>query len=506
MISLFVFLVQGCILTSSPKSPLELAVGSSATLSILVLPNKASITWSIDNNIIQGAVTAKLVYTPACSDIGQHVIKVTESSKLGTYSHVWEVNVSGQNCSWGWNGKELVKTDISVNCAFPNIAVSNNGTAIAVWRQENDFRIWASHYTPGMGWSVAQKIVNVISDPPQIAMDSFGNAIVIVNALVVSTPPYSLCAVRYDNNTGWEAPVVINDGSGGSPLSNKIAMNNNGNAIVTFYQNSHIKAIHYTPDSGWGEQIIIDNINKYMPDNALDMNDNGEAIAAFSTYNPWYPWANTYDSIMGWGTAQMLEGSPQGSTFTCDVSINDNGDAFVIAFDYTGDNTVYAGRYLKGIGWENLQPIGYWGTVEGGCGSVIKMDNDGNVVAVWNSRSPENIWENTYINGAGWGTPHAISVRVDSSPEMASDAAGNAIAVWSRYEHVSPYVYHIWAWRYISGTGWSEPERLEQDSDLGATSPKISMNDKGEAFVVWRQKNGSVDNVYCNRYTYSIFP
>lgn len=111
--------------------------------------------------------------------------------------------------------------------------------------------------------------------------------------------------------------------------------------------------------------------------------------------------------------------------------------------------------------------------------------------------------EETYLLGTrnvsrSWGTATLID-HLDGvySPSVAIDAAGNAVAVWSKKDssgHLSVY-----AARMVCGV-WSPPQLLE-NSDYEISSPHVAINPSGVAVAVWGASSQAGNFVYANRMT-----
>ena len=155
-----------------------------------------------------------------------------------------------------------------------------------------------------------------------------------------------------------------------------------------------------------------------------------------------------------------------------------------------------------------------WGTAElaentGGTAKIpqIAMDGSGNAIAVWTQFDGTiwSIWANRYAAGLGWEAEAVIETdpRDADNPQVAVDGSGNAIAVWEQYDGT---VWNIWANRYSTATGWGAEEAIETGSG-GAFSPRIAIDGSGNAIAVWRQYDGTtVWNVWANRYTATGWP
>ncbi|RYF35685.1 MAG: hypothetical protein EOO25_22175, partial [Comamonadaceae bacterium] len=69
----------------------------------------------------------------------------------------------------------------------------------------------------------------------------------------------------------------------------------------------------------------------------------------------------------------------------------------------------------------------------------LAMDASGSAVAVWvqNGAGDASVWSNRYLPGSGWGTPAQVeNLPLDpAQPMVAMDAAGNALVAWHQWEN-----------------------------------------------------------------------
>ena len=122
--------------------------------------------------------------------------------------------------------------------------------------------------------------------------------------------------------------------------------------------------------------------------------------------------------------------------------------------------------------------------------STAITDLNGNSLATDYSR------KFTTVEGA-WGTDELIEDNsgATSRPQVAFDGNGNALAVWSQYNGT---VYNIFANRF-NGTNWGDAELIEDNS--GATNrPQVAFDGSGNAIAVWVQYNGTVNNIWSNHF------
>ena len=134
----------------------------------------------------------------------------------------------------------------------------------------------------------------------------------------------------------------------------------------------------------------------------------------------------------------------------------------------------------------------------------MAIDADGNVVAVWEQYDGTryNIWSNRYTTSTGlWGTAELIEANNTGNaydPQVAIDADGNAVAVWRQYDGTR---YNILSNRYTASTGlWGTAALIETDDAGGAYVPQVAIDADGNAVAVWRQSDGTRDNIWSNMY------
>jgi hypothetical protein len=135
----------------------------------------------------------------------------------------------------------------------------------------------------------------------------------------------------------------------------------------------------------------------------------------------------------------------------------------------------------------------------------IAMDASGNAVAVWsqNDTMRDNVWASRYVAGTGWDAPTKVENNDMSSalePAVALDGSGNALAVWRQASGETS----IWASRRAVGGAWSTPVLLETDDAGPALVPRIAADMGGNAIAVWQQHDGTHYNIRANRYVGGI--
>lgn len=205
-----------------------------------------------------------------------------------------------------------------------------------------------------------------------------------------------------------------------------------------------------------------------------------------------------------WANPQMVSGNAivMDPSAPPKITIDSGGNG--IAIWLTTTTEVWAGRYVPGAGWTSVQKIG-GGSNTPASYPRIAADASGNAMVVWSQvdGTRSNIWANRYDKTVNaWGTAQLIETNNTEdahSRGVGMDQYGNAIATWQQQVNGSNYT--IWTNRYSASTmTWGTPLRMDTSSAGDAFIPHVSVNQSGNAVVVWSQGNTGTE-VWSSRYT-----
>lgn len=135
----------------------------------------------------------------------------------------------------------------------------------------------------------------------------------------------------------------------------------------------------------------------------------------------------------------------------------------------------------------------------------IAMDSSGNAMAacIFSHLGAYYVYSIRYDVGVGWGDPQPVYVSPDGidsswgSPKIAMDDSGNAIVVWGMLKNSYLSIYSS---RYVAGVGWGYEDLLETDDSTHAYTPQVCVDSSGNAIVVWYQWDGVRYNIWANHY------
>jgi hypothetical protein len=255
-----------------------------------------------------------------------------------------------------------------------------------------------------------------------------------------------------------------------------------------------------TEDGTWGAQTQVSTTtttDSFAPRIAADATGGATVVwDQISGGGVFGLWASSKTATGSWTPPDPLGGTVNFNSY--DLSVDANGNAFVVWFEVAAPPLgVWATRHAAGGTWSAA------GTIEastpGGTLPVVATDANGNAIAIW-SRS-QRLWSNRYTNGSGWGTeePVITSNMVNINTRFAgSDAAGNAVLVWDSGLAGQTQVNQA---RYVAGTGWAPFAPLPTSGTGVPGAPEVVVDAAGDAIAVWDQNDGVRSNLWASRFT-----
>jgi hypothetical protein len=257
--------------------------------------------------------------------------------------------------------------------------------------------------------------------------------------------------------------------------------------VVTFDGVTNVAS--FTPNS---ELALLANYTATLSAVITDLS--GNALATN------YDWSFT-TADGAWGEPALLELDNTGSTSSPQIAINGSGNANAVWVQSgTGSLNSIWGNSFNGTTWGIAELLELENTGEASSPQVA-TDSSGKAVAVWSQRDVNdhfNILAASF-NGSSWGANAQVidnAAGKASFPQIAVDRRGNAIAVW--HQQAENRVTDIWANRF-NGTTWGTAELIEFIPGA-AFNPQIAFDENQDAIVVWRQTAGAFDNIYAIRF------
>jgi hypothetical protein len=361
----------------------------------------------------------------------------------------------------------------------PVVAVAPNGNAVAAWRAMSVLgaHVMASTFTPATGWTTPVFLWRKHPDMPSGAVDLRIATDAAGNTLVVWAAAGTIFYNRHTPGSGWVDSATV-EGIGRSVNTNigpanepEMALNAAGQAVAIWRQGidaSPLPAYDFdlwssrydmTTDTWTAPQQLEDGDGTLFYGKSLVIDSGGTATALWSDNDGTRLHIRAARLVADvWSPPSIVEsGNTSDTGFAMDPHAVVDGDGTIMVVWQQGDideANFVASRYVPGTVWGGQQVIGTYvgsSSVIFSTELVLAGNSAGHVVALWtlpgcilaeNVPCPTDVIANEYNPENGnWGAEEVIDKEYDfagevdgngSTPWVAVDSAGNAVAVWDQ--------------------------------------------------------------------------
>ncbi|MBI2519211.1 MAG: hypothetical protein HYV97_02290 [Bdellovibrio sp.] len=404
----------------------------------------------------------------------------------------------------------------SANGDRVKVAIAGNGDAIIAWIQSNGSanRLFVSTYSAGT-WTNPNDLTDIFSveggtapDSFHVAADANGNGIVVwsqgdgTNSQIFKS--------QYSNGT-WTHPTGLSDNI--SPNTRDafapiVAMDDDGNAIIVWIQsdgaNAQVFKSEYRNGAWSHPSSLADNISPDTQDVDLPrvaMDNNGNAIITWlqNDGTDLQVFKSEYRSA-AWTHPAILNDniSPAGSSPSdLQVGMDDSGNAIIVWIQNDGTNeALFKSEYRSAL-WTHPSGATDNFTLDGS--DVLFFDlatgQGGDMVVAFtmNDGSDDHVFKSEYRQGV-WSHPSTLTDKISPSnngalehPRVAVDAEGNSIIVWAQNDDTDLTRVLLMS-EYRAGT-WTHPISNSTSKFTGnigfCTYPRAAFNDDGASIIAW---------------------
>lgn len=318
---------------------------------------------------------------------------------------------------------------------------------------------------------------------PLIAMDSNGNIVSVWFENGV------LKARSKPEGMGWSATSTL---SGANASFASIVSDLNGNATAIWLENGLVKASSKSLNGSWSVSVTISGSAASMPSLAVD--SSGNVIAAWARNSD----IQTSTKLFGasWQNAVTINSS--GAAYP-NIAMNGSGtnSRAVVVWHSTSANAVYASSRLLSGSWSSAQMIS--NSLHRAGYARVAADSAGNATAIWFRYDVAgSAYQNVIVQAASkpvngtWGEVISLSDPGVRDPatlrtNVAYDGLGNVIALWDTSFNDETYFIQS-SVQHISG-GWSKPINLVADN-LYSYKMDLSLASLGNAVALYMFYNG----------------
>jgi hypothetical protein len=367
-----------------------------------------------------------------------------------------------------------------------DIAVHSNGDALVVWQQRSTAggstdqahalrysyasNSWDATSTRLDGSANSQSIFQ-----PRIAMDQNGNAVV---AWTQASGAYS---VRLNSSTGvWSSPVQLSNNADDLCIASDRATP--GTALVVWHNGGGLfsRLYNFAADS-WAAQETITSVGNHP---AMGMDAQGRAILTwFVTGPPFEIRAARY--VNGWGGLIVIDATNV-SDYPA-ISVNATGDAVVV---WEGSNGVsglgiWAARFLaSSAAWSAALLIST--NTSGNSGTAVpRMNAAGNAIVLWHQGSVGNFTARYTASSSTWAAPQQVNINAFDGSIVLNNL-NQAAALWERWTDSQIYS----ATQTDPALAWSAAQVLQTGAEASAGA-QSGISTSGHVIVwAWLQRIG----------------
>jgi uncharacterized protein YheU (UPF0270 family) len=383
-----------------------------------------------------------------------------------------------------------------------------------------------------------QEKTNYTATVSQAVKDLAGNQLWSTAASIISDYVWNF------TTGGWTYPADTTEkiNAGTTPTSSpQVAMADNGDAIVVWVQEDNtvncgtgcnqIYASIYKNGS-WTHPAtlasplsIINNQHASQPQVAMD--NNGKATVVWRQSNGTNQTIYKIEYDADWGTASAI--SPASGAGNPQVAMNDNGKTIITWEQFDGFyNQIFMVDY-------NIEFTNAWSTVSGitdnisldspAINSHVAINNNDRAVITWEQidgtgncvgSSPcAQIYKRDYniTSVDTWSTISSLTDNISPdnyhaiNPQVSMDNLGNALIVWQQKDGTTncggtPGCDQIFKSEYRDGD-WTNPSSLANNispNGEDAQAPQVAMGSNGDAIIVWNQLDGPYNQVFKSEY------
>lgn len=268
------------------------------------------------------------------------------------------------------------------------------------------------------------------------------------------------------------------------------AIDADGNALVLWEQsdgtpNGSTKKVfsrYYVAGQGWSTAVAVPGMSGTggQVTGALVFDANGTATWVRYNFR-----ARRFSPSAGWASAEIAPTTIWGGLVS--AKVDSTGQVHILAY---GSGQLKSSRLPSGnsawTNWSDVSAASATATVD----ARLALGAGNEAIAIWRERNPGDSYSSMMANRTAsgvWKSPVRIeslltNVNADSSPSLASDASGNAIAAW----HQAKSLYLA---RFDAATlTWGTPVEMDAGlvNDTFSAGIELAMAPNGRATVVWQ--------------------
>jgi Divergent InlB B-repeat domain len=420
----------------------SLSLGAAQAVTAAFIPAPSTIGWSDEAVVSEGGAGAPRVGIDAAGNATAIWLQVDPGTNRRS---VWS---SRRPAGTGWSTPVLLEGS-DLDFFEAELAVdAASGRVMAVWRGATVQEVYARPADATGAWSAVTRINGAGSNvlDLQVGIDTSGNAVVVWSQTPSASTITSVWSNRYTTANGWStATQVAVAANSAQDLDPVLSVSATGRAFVVWTRNgSGVMASHAETGSAWSAATVLAagqvSTGVGSPRVAADANGNAMAVwgqGARNTSNQIVTnLASKRFASGAWSGTLAPLFAPLVSSLITDVRLASNGLGQFAAVWALPDSSIFAAQSDTSGNWSASRKVFDLGQ-ELRSVPEIGIDSSGNMFTSWDARvnsplgSPSNIWLSRFEPTANWNSPGVHQVaRVASGPRLVMNDRGHAVMVW----------------------------------------------------------------------------
>jgi PKD repeat protein len=387
------------------------------------------------------------------------------------------------------------------NAVTAQVAVDGRGDSVAVWDfgpdGSNNRLVQAAVRPAGGSWQTTPtNLANCFffSTTPQVAVDANGDAVAAFECSALPSGDRVIDVATRPAGGSWSSPVTISNTAEINVMDPQVALDPNGDAIVTWDGSCGcVEAAERPAGGSWSQPGDVSATGMPVSAAPVAMDPNGAATVVWTADNG--VGAVTEASVQPHGattwSAPVELSSADVSAENAHVEMTPQGTSIAIWQHGSGSSaTVQAAVHPAGGAWQAPQNISAAGELAES--PQLATDAEGNTTAVWDRSDGSNtiVQAAELPSGAtAWQTAANLSATGQNAtvPELAASPEGDLVAVWVRSDGANTIVQGA---AHPAGGSWQSPQSLSS-AGQNAENPRVAVDAGGNATAVWDRSNGT---------------
>jgi len=390
-------------------------------------------------------------------------------------------------------------SEAGADAVIPDVAVDARGNATVVWAQAKDtsWTVQAVERLAGGSWGAPAGLSAPASQVASAQIAIAGSTVAAVWNRYDGKNQITQAADRDPKTNAWSTPVSLST-SGRDSQSPRLAVNAAGDAVAvwaSFGLSGWTTQRAYRPHGGtWLPAVPLQSstVATAAPDVVIDGTGRATAVWAQTNGSGWRVYASSRGPDGVWSKAVAISGPDAAGTITPQLALEGNDDVIAVWARKIDTRSVIesATRSSATGAWSPAGQL--FPTGADAFAPQIAVSKRGDGVIIWTSLDPSkglSVAASLRPAGKAWGRPIVLTSDSTgvSGPQVAIDARGDALVVWS---YSTCGASRIQTSNHLAGTStWSSPRTLSK-AGADAVTPQVALDGDGDGAVAWARVAG----------------